>query len=387
MTTVTVIAGDLMADKLGSVNPERYKDETFELYSIPAYDQGEPEILNGAKIGSSKQLVQEGDVLLSRIVPHIRRAWVVGTQSDLRKIGSGEWIVFRHPAVYPRYLRYYLLNDSFHSRFMQTVSGVGGSLLRARPDSVAGIPITLPPLSEQKRIAALLEKADRVRRLRRYAREMSDGFLQSVFRKMFGDPVRNGKDRLESIVEEIEAGVNYRPADSSKTPLKVLKVSAVSWLEFNPDEAKFIATGQKVDKNLAIRNGDLLVSRANTVDLVAAAVIARSDYPDRLLPDKIWRLKLFSDEPANKEFLLHALRTPAARQFFTTVATGTSDSMKNISQENFLRLPITTAPDSERSKFAAIAARHRTMQRQLVEAERQAEHLFQTLLHRAFAEG
>jgi type I restriction enzyme S subunit len=52
-----------------------------------------------------------------------------------------------------------------------------------------GIP--LPPLDEQKRIAAILSKADRLRRLRRYARELSDGYLGSVFLGMFGDPVSN----------------------------------------------------------------------------------------------------------------------------------------------------------------------------------------------------
>ena len=47
-----------------------------------------------------------------------------------------------------------------------------------------------PRVPEQKRIAALLEKADRLRRTRRYARQLSDTFLQSVFLEMFGDPLK-----------------------------------------------------------------------------------------------------------------------------------------------------------------------------------------------------
>ena len=53
--------------------------------------------------------------------------------------------------------------------------------------------IPLPPLPEQQRIAAILERADRLRRLRRYALELSEGYLQAVFVEMFGDPVRNPK--------------------------------------------------------------------------------------------------------------------------------------------------------------------------------------------------
>ena len=160
MSWPTVEAGTLMARRNGSVNPANYPDEIFELHSIPAFDAGKPEITCGKNIGSSKQIVQPNDVMISKIVPHIRRATVVGDVSDYRKIASGEWIVFRSDQFYPNYLRHFLISDIFHSQFMATVSGVGGSLLRARPAEVAKIKIPLPPLEEQRRIAAILDKAE-----------------------------------------------------------------------------------------------------------------------------------------------------------------------------------------------------------------------------------
>src|SRR5690554_8031256 len=82
-----------MLKRGGSVNPANYPDETFELLSIPAFDKGEPEIVEGKAIGSSKSCVQPNDVLLSKIVPHIKRCWVVpAPQGTYRQIGSGEWI-------------------------------------------------------------------------------------------------------------------------------------------------------------------------------------------------------------------------------------------------------------------------------------------------------
>ncbi|TOM47564.1 type I restriction endonuclease subunit R, partial [Vibrio parahaemolyticus] len=50
-----------------------------------------------------------------------------------------------------------------------------------------------PPLAEQKRIAAILDKADAIRQKRKQAIELADEFLRSVFLDMFGDPVTNPK--------------------------------------------------------------------------------------------------------------------------------------------------------------------------------------------------
>src|SRR5262249_11029867 len=136
-----------------------HPDEVFDLYSIPAFDRREPEVLRGSEIGSTKQLVKPGDVMISKIIPHIRRAWVVGKNRGRRTIASSEWIVFRDKRIYPEFMRHVLVEDRFHAKFMSTVSGVGGSLLRARPAYVAKIEIPLPPLAEQRRIAEVLDRA------------------------------------------------------------------------------------------------------------------------------------------------------------------------------------------------------------------------------------
>lgn len=188
-TWSSISAAQVIKDGGGAVDPRLFPDEQFELFSIPAHDSGQSEMLSGMQIGSTKQIVADGDVLLSKIVPHIRRAWVVQGRSDARKIGSGEWIVFRSPLFCPSFLRYLLLGDSFHRQFMQTVSGVGGSLLRARPAFVKQIQLPLPPLDEQRRIAAILDKADALRDKRRQALAQVEQLTQSVFLEMFGDPV------------------------------------------------------------------------------------------------------------------------------------------------------------------------------------------------------
>ena len=158
-----VPVGRFMKEGVGTIDPRNAPDEVFELWSIPAFDAGRPELLRGGEIGSQKKVVTPGDVLLSRIIPHIRRAWVVRENADgRRQVASTEWIVFTSDEVVPDFLRRVLVSDFFHASFMQTITGVGGSLSRANPSAVAEIQIPLPPLEVQKGIVAEIEGYQKV---------------------------------------------------------------------------------------------------------------------------------------------------------------------------------------------------------------------------------
>ena len=195
--------GDLYLNKGGSVNPANFKDETFEYYSIPAYDSGKPEVIKGAEIGSSKKVFQPNDVILSRIVPHIRRCWIVGENQGIRQIGSGEWITFRSEDIEPSYLRHYLMSNDFNAKFLKTIKGVGGSLMRADPKQVAKFKFLLPPLDQQKKIAAILDAADDYRQKTKALIAKYDELTQSLFLDMFGDPVTNPKGWDEVIFTDV----------------------------------------------------------------------------------------------------------------------------------------------------------------------------------------
>jgi len=69
--------------------------------------------------------------------------------------------------------------------------GTGSTFTAISRKNLENIKIPLPPLAEQKRIAAQLAKADRLRQLRRYASQLGESYLQSVFLEMFGGAVLN----------------------------------------------------------------------------------------------------------------------------------------------------------------------------------------------------
>jgi type I restriction enzyme S subunit len=286
------------------------------------------------------------------------------------------------------YLWAFLLTPGFVEWASSNVSGA--NLPRLSPKLLATYRIPLLPLDEQKRIAAILSKADRLRCLRRYTRELSDGYLGSVFLEMFGDPVANPVGweirPLGDSIDGFEGGVNFPPVSEGEdaSPWRVLKISAVTWGDFDPSESKPISSDVEFDPSLVVRQGDLIISRANTTALVGAVCLVRHPPPKVLLPDKLWRVRFSEDSKLSPDYTLYALRQSGLRRIIGDLATGTSGSMKNISKQKAATLPIPLAPLPLQQKFAQIVRKFERLRAQQREAERQAEHLLQSLLHQAF---
>lgn len=126
----------------------------------------------------------------------------------------------------------------------------------------------------------------------------------------------------------------------------VLKVGAVNGWEFNTDENKRVPIGLEIPLEYEIKPGDVLVSRANTTELVGSAALVEQVRPRLLLCDKLYRPKIQSNRLL-PEYLVYYLRSVAGRFVFERDATGASGSMQNISQEILANLWITLPPVTE----------------------------------------
>lgn len=125
----------------------------------------------------------------------------------------------------------------------------------------------------------------------------------------------------------------------------VLKVSAVTWGEFRPEENKRLPTSLDPKVDCEVQPGDFLLSRANTADLIARSVIAPDNVANKLLmSDKIVRLHFI--DPDIKEWANLVNNSAYARDYYRSRATGTSDSMRNISRQVIHELPIPLPPKS-----------------------------------------
>ncbi|HEX8397666.1 MAG TPA: restriction endonuclease subunit S [Pyrinomonadaceae bacterium] len=336
---------------------------------------------------------KDEDVLFAKITPCMEngKAAIAKRLKNGIGFGSTEFHVLRakKEITIPQWIYYYIRQKNVRDLAERRMTGSAGQQRVPSSFLQEELLIPLPKPDEQKRIAEILDKADRLRRQRRFAQTLSDSFLQSVFIKMFGDPRRNpnGYDifELEDFVHSFQGGVNFNSVSESESDgWKVLKISAVTWGEFNPKESKSISRDESFSDTFIVKKGDLLISRANTTELVGAVCMVREKPPKVLLPDKLWRIKFINNSPLLPDYTLHLLRQKHLRKIIGDLATGSSGSMKNISKEKAATLPIMLPPLPLQEKFAEIVQKFERVRRQQREATRQAEHLFQTLLHRAF---
>ena len=140
-----------------SIDPLKDPDTLFELYSVPSSANDYPEIIYGADIKSAKKAVKKNDVLLCKINPRINRVWKVSQHTDNKLLASSEWIVIRNIIINPDYLMYCFRTQYFRKYMLSNVSGVGGSLMRAKPKYIKKYPVPIPPLTEQQRIVNCIE--------------------------------------------------------------------------------------------------------------------------------------------------------------------------------------------------------------------------------------
>ncbi len=123
----------------------------------------------------------------------------------------------------------------------------------------------------------------------------------------------------------------------------VLKVGCVNGGKFRQIENKLLPAELVPIPELGIRAGDVLISRANTRDLVGSAAVAKDDHPRLMLCDKLYRLRLLHEQ-CLPEFLAYYLGSGVARGQIELGATGASASMLNISQSTILEMPAPVPP-------------------------------------------
>lgn len=108
--------------------------------------------------------------------------------------------------------------------------------------------------------------------------------------------------------------------------------------EFNAGAIKYTSEPTDPSADYWLTNGDLLLTRSNTPELVGHAAIYRGEPTPCIYPDLMMLLRV-DETKADKDFVWYWLQTTPVRQFIRAKAKGTSPTMKKISQPTVMAIP------------------------------------------------
>jgi type I restriction enzyme S subunit len=249
--------------------------------------------------------------------------------------------------VSPKYL-FYLLYNFYSTEKVLAFQNKTTGIINLKLDRYLDSEILYEPnLETQNKIVAILDKTKTILDKRQETISKYDELLRATFLEMFGNPMeRPNKWEINPInycIEKITAGSSYGGENKKELQgdeLGVLKISAVTKGIFNPNEYKAVKIDKIKKKLIHPRKGDLLFSRANTLELVGATSIVDKDYDNLFLPDKLWKINT-NEALIKKVYLHYVLQNKAVRKSFLSIATGSSGSMLNISMDKFrnIRIP------------------------------------------------
>ena len=254
---------------------------------------------------------------------------------------------------------YYVLR---HFRHDLERLGQGGTFEEVSKRDFERLEVPFPPRPIRQRITRTLATWDRalahldalVAALEERQRGVVQRLLTGTERLAEFDTHTWPQRPLDQLVASISSGTSVNSDESlprEGTP-RVLKTSAVTSGYFEPEESKPIVPEEIERANTNPTRGSILMSRMNTEALVGASGYVKDDYPGLFLPDRLWRIETTSD--VDPRWLGFLLGSPRMRSVISDRATGTSGSMKNISQASLLSIRVEVPPLPEQRAIAAV---------------------------------
>jgi len=333
--------------------------------------------VRAGEIASTKFRFGPQHVLYGKLRPNLRK---VG-RTDTSGICSTDILpILPGPELDRDYLFHFLRQPSLVSlAVMRTPSA---NLPRLSPRILRGFPIRYPPLPEQRRIAAILDKADAVCRKRQQTLDLADQFLRSAFLDMFGDPVTNSKGweilPLEQLCTRITDGT-HQPPDWSEQGLPFLFVSNIVNGRITFQTKKHISeeTWKELTRRCPIEVNDILYT---TVGSYGNAALVNTDrrfafqrHIAHIKPD---------GNRIHPEFLVGMLQSPVVHRQADHAVRGIAQKTLNLGDLKKFRVFL--PPRDEQERFLKLRRSALHQGKSAENAVAGASNLLDSLIQRAF---
>lgn len=333
--------------------------------------------------GSSTHWFSDEHVLYSKLRPYLNKVVI----PDEQGLATTELVpLLPDPSRLDRkYLAYYLRSSGFVQWISEQVAGA--KMPRVSMEQFWNHEIPLPPLAEQKRIAAILDKADAIRRKRQQAIQLADDFLRAVFLEMFGDPVTNPKGwevkPLKAITSKIGSGSTPKGGSESyqSEGISLIRSLNIHDNEFRFKDLAFINDEQAARlSNVVVEKNDVLLN------ITGASVCRCTVVPANVLPSRVNQhvCIIRVNDAVLSSYLMHALISSPYKQMLLKMS-GAGATREALTKQQIENLNIPVPPINMQQKFEEVRLKVNSMK---VNAERfKSDALFDSLSYTAFIGG
>ena len=354
--------------ELNWITPAELSDDIDIIYKT------ERKITNKAVTDSSLKLLPVGTVLLSSRAP-IGKVAIVGSPMYCNQ---GFKNLICSNSIFNKFLYWFLKGKK---DFLNSL-GRGATFKEISKSIVADIQIPLPPLSEQKKIAAILDKATELIALRKQQIEKLDLLVKSRFIEMFGDPVENPfgwPTRPLLNMGYCKNGMNFHTSDSG---IEIHCLGVGDFKDYSiidgTDHLPKISLKETPPEESMLKDGDILFVRSNgNKALVGRSLVVYPRNTPTTYSGFCIRYRLTSGE-VNRAYLLRVLKTDSMR----TKMAGRGANIQNLNQQILATLDIPTPPIDLQEQFSTFVTQSdkskSTLQQSLEKLELNYKALMQT---------
>lgn len=283
-------------------------------------------------------------------------------------------------SVDPLYIYYQLKNKVDEMNRL----GSGSTFKEISKEKLEGIEIQLPPLSIQKQIASILEKADAAREKRRQANELTEQFLQSAFLEMFGDPVTNPKGwnkvRLGEVTETITKGETPLWKGDSYLDSGILFLRSENVLIGLLDMSKKTFVSSEVHnrmKRSQVKKNDVLLN------IVGASIGRSAVFEEDLEANINQAIAIIRPRSElSSKYLCFLLNSAGTQTKFKEIQAGVARDNLNLGQLRDLEIPL--PPEDVQLAFDVLIKKVESLRAKQRESEKELDNLFNVLMQKAF---
>lgn len=382
MSWPVVELGSVVSFVGGSQPPKsafKYELEDGYVRLLQIRDYKSDRNLTYVPIDSTKKFCSKDDVMIGRYGPpvfQILRGLEGAYNVALMKAQPNE-------KVDRNYLFYFLKQEKLF-RFIDGLSQRTAGQSGVDMEALKAYPLLLPPLDEQKRIAAILDKADAIRRKRKQAIDLADDFLRSVFLDMFGDPVTNPKGWEVKAIEELSIRVTkgespkWQGFEYCTSGVRFITSENVLWGKLD-NRVKYIpkAFHEKL-KRSQVQHGDLLINLVGA-SVGRACLADIEDKPANI--NQAVAVTTFNQTEIISELALIQVLLPSVQRVL--LGNAVDAARANVSLKNIRELKLVAPPMDLQLKYMERVSIYKELENKFVESNQ--SDLFNSLSQKAFA--